>query len=206
MCMYKNNVPLAIILNSPEKIAPVAEDAIIVADGGLRHLDGKTPIAVIGDFDSLGYVPNIPNVEIITHPVKKDATDGELAIDYAIKKGFTNVVLYGVNGGRIDQILGNVNLLAYARKHGISAIARTQNEEIYFTDGELEIDVNVGDVISVLPYGGEATITASGLYYPLERLTIPAYSSRGISNKAVATVVSVRAERGEIIVVRNYSR
>lgn len=200
-----NTTRVAIVLNSPDPIADIAEDIIIVADGGLKHLKDKSPVAVIGDFDSLGYVPSIEGVEIIAHPVEKNATDGELALDYAKQKGYTSVTIYGVNGGRMDQILGNVNLLAYARKNGITAVARSLNEEIYFTDGALTLSLNIRDTVSILACGEDATVTATGLYYPLQRLTIPAYSSRGISNKATDTVVNISVERGSIIVVRNYS-
>lgn len=203
--MFMNTTRVAIVLNSPDPIADIAEDIIIVADGGLKHLKDKSPIAVIGDFDSLGYVPSIEGVEIITHPVEKNATDGELALNYAKQKGYSSVTIYGVNGGRMDQILGNVNLLAYARKNGITAVARSLNEEIYFTDDALTLSLNIRDTVSILACGGDATVTATGLYYPLQRLTIPAYSSLGISNKATDTVVNISVERGSIIVVRNYS-
>ena len=56
-------------------------DFVIAADGGLRHAQalGLTPNLILGDFDSLGYVPQGAEV----FPVEKDDTDAMLAI----KKG-----------------------------------------------------------------------------------------------------------------------
>lgn len=201
----QNEKTVAIVLNAPHIGVDVTEQNIIAADGGLRHIPGKTPIAVIGDFDSLGYIPDMPLTEVIEHPVEKNATDGELAVDYACKKGFTDVVIYGVTGGRIDQVLGNINLLAYCATRGINAVARGNGEDIYYCDSDLTIGTNVGDTISVLPYGGDATVTANGVYYPLASLRIPLCSSRGISNKAVSDSVVLHVEEGKIIVVRSYS-
>ena len=56
------------------RLSPRAGDYVIAADGGYRSLKarGIEPDFVMGDFDSLGYRPDHPNVE--THPVMKDDT------------------------------------------------------------------------------------------------------------------------------------
>ncbi|MBQ8729618.1 MAG: thiamine diphosphokinase, partial [Lachnospiraceae bacterium] len=63
-----------------ENITFKANDLIIAADGGLRHLEGigVKPEFVIVDFDSLGYVPS--DLKVIQKPVEKDETDMYLAI------------------------------------------------------------------------------------------------------------------------------
>ena len=57
------------------RLSPRPGDYVIAADGGYRTLKarGIEPDFVMGDFDSLGYRPDHPNVE--THPVMKDDTD-----------------------------------------------------------------------------------------------------------------------------------
>ena len=66
------------------RLSPRAGDYVIAADGGYRSLKarGIEPDFVMGDFDSLGYRPDHPNVE--THPVMKDDTDLGLAVRWAL--------------------------------------------------------------------------------------------------------------------------
>ena len=49
------------------------DDFILAADGGLTHVEklGLVPNGILGDFDSLGYVPKGSTV----FPVEKDDTD-----------------------------------------------------------------------------------------------------------------------------------
>ena len=70
------------------RLSPCAGDYIIAADGGYRSLRarGIEPDFVMGDFDSLGYRPDHPNVE--THPVMKDDTDLGLAVRWALGHGY----------------------------------------------------------------------------------------------------------------------
>ena len=68
-------------------------DLLIAADGGYAYLQGQKPDLVVGDFDSLGYVPE--GEQIIRHPVQKDDTDMLLAVREGLKRGYRKFVLYG---------------------------------------------------------------------------------------------------------------
>ena len=77
------------------RLSPRAGDYVIAADGGYRSLKarGIEPDFVMGDFDSLGYRPDHPNVE--THPVMKDDTDLGLAVRWALVHGYRRLVMAG---------------------------------------------------------------------------------------------------------------
>lgn len=64
-----------------------AFDAVIAVDGGFTSLAdvGCAPDLAIGDFDSLGYVPE--GVEVLVFPPEKDASDMELALGEAVARG-----------------------------------------------------------------------------------------------------------------------
>ncbi len=64
------------------------EALVIAADGGLRHLEaqGLTADLIVGDFDSLGRVPEGDN--ILRHPAEKDDTDMLLAVRTGLDRGY----------------------------------------------------------------------------------------------------------------------
>ena len=60
-------------------LEPIPEGALVIAaDGGLRHTErlGLRPHVILGDFDSLGYIP----ADSTVFPVEKDDTDSMLAV------------------------------------------------------------------------------------------------------------------------------
>ena len=98
-----------------EPVGP--EDLIIAADGGLRHTQalGLTPEVILGDFDSLGYVPEGANV----FPVEKDDTDAMLAVRRGLSMGADRFLLYGsVDGPRLDHTVANFQTLQYLADQG----------------------------------------------------------------------------------------
>ncbi len=193
----------ALVLNAPFLDTEIDENLIIAADGGYRLIDNHLVQAVIGDFDTLGYIPD--NVLTITHPADKDKTDGELALDYIKSQGGTCVTVYGASGGHTDHVLGNVNLLAYANEIGLKAKIKNKKEEIFFIDGVFKTTLKKESVVSLLPFGGSVSfLTSKGLYYALDNLTIAPFSSRGISNKAIASEIEIEIQRGQaLLIIRN---
>ena len=192
-------MPIALVLNAPELDTEVKEDAIIAADGGYRHVEGKNVIAVIGDLDTLKRIPE--NVKLIRYPVEKNATDGELAIEYAASRGITELNVYGGLGGKPEHVAGNLNLLAFAFGKGIRAKLVTRDYTVYYATGTFRVRAGEGAVVSVFAYGGAALVDRSeGLYYPLEDLTLTPSSSRGISNVATADEIAFEVKRGAVLV------
>ena len=60
-----------------------------------------------------------------------------------------------------------------------------------------------GEIVSLLPLHGPAEgVTTSGLEYPLHGETLPAGTSRGVSNVFAATEAHVTVARGCLIAVQ----
>lgn len=177
-------------------------DYIIAADGGLRHTSALAlhPDAILGDFDSLGYVPDDASV----FPVEKDDTDAMLAIRRGLQLGFQEFLLYGsLDGPRLDHTVANFQALQYLCEHsawgylvGITQIATVvQNGSLYFPAG-------CGGIISVFCLGPAATgVTLEGLYYPLRDGTLTPGFPLGVSNHFTQSAAAIDVKCGSLLVL-----
>jgi len=100
-------------------------DLLIAADGGARLLRNNdlVPDYVIGDFDSLTAIElaqlEANNVQLQRHPVDKDETDLELALHFALEHEPEEILILAALGGRWDQSLANILLLANPKWRGM---------------------------------------------------------------------------------------
>ena len=98
-------------------VEPIGPDqTVIAADGGFRHTQalGLEPDVILGDFDSLGYMPDRANV----FPVEKDDTDAMLAVRRGLSMGCSRFLLYGsLDGPRLDHTVANFQTLRYLCDH-----------------------------------------------------------------------------------------
>jgi thiamine pyrophosphokinase len=185
--------------------------AIIAADGGTRHLRalGQPPDVVVGDMDSLpdGIRPwlNAANVEFIEHPPAKDETDLELALLLAASRYDDEILLFGALGGRLDQTLANIILLANPPLDKRRIVLVTEQEKAWLVPDKTEIHGAVGDIVSLIPLGGDVLIQATtGLQWPLINERLVFGPARGISNVMTADTAAVvvgnaRTESGRSI-------
>ena len=195
---------VAIILKSPEFTENVSEEKIIYADAAYKYsvrLNGKTTLGVVGDFDSLSYIP--VNERVVLLDEEKNFTDGERAVYFAKECGEREIVIYGAYGGKIEHVLGNIALLKIARDIGVKAIIRSGKQ---FTEligvGEHSIKVKKDGKVSLIPYGGNCSFGESqGLYYPLDGLTLTSADTRGISNVAKSAEITFSVSKGETLVI-----
>jgi thiamine pyrophosphokinase len=186
------------------------DTTIIAADGGAGQALklGLIPQIVIGDFDSLE-APELATLEkngcqLINHPANKDETDLELALDHALALGTTEIVLYGLLGGRWDMSFANILLLTASRYAGIRFRIMTENAEIFILrrGGILAIEGQPGDTVSVIPLNGSvAGLTYEGLAWPLENAKLAFGSPRGVSNQMVGANAKIKLSSGVALVV-----
>ena len=185
-------------------------DLVLAADGGARFLAGLgvTPGAVIGDFDSLDAESvrrlEAAGVELVRHPVRKDLTDGELAVEEALRRGADEVVLAGATGA-LDHTLGHLAILRRLAARGIAArlVAPCLSVTVLVAPAATGLAAPAGVRVSVVPLGGDATATLRGLDYPLERGVLPADACLGIGNVVSATggaVIDVHAGTVAVLV------
>ena len=99
-------------------VIPAENDFVYACDGGLEWLRQHkiNPDKIMGDFDSLGSVPEGDNVSVF--PIKKDYTDMWICVEDALKNGFDKIIILGGLGGRYDHTIANFQLLSHISDNG----------------------------------------------------------------------------------------
>lgn len=177
---------------------------VIAADAGLSHARslGITPGLTVGDFDSeKGELTNCG--EIIMHPPEKDDTDTMLAVKEALKRGYTDIVLYGALGGRLDHTLANIQTLAYIASHGGSAVLIGTRETVtVLSAGTLTFPRDKRGTLSLFSLGDKCTgVTLTGLKYPLNNATLTNAFPLGVSNCFTGCESTVTLKEGMLLVI-----
>jgi len=185
-------------------------DLVIAADGGARHAPvlGRAIDLWVGDGDSIGEAEldalAAAGVPIRRSPVAKDETDAELAILAAVDAGARRVTILGALGGeRFDHGLANIWLLGHPRLAGRDVRLLDGAVRIRLVGpGEADLRGRIGDLVSLLPFGGDAAgLATAGLRYPLRDEALPSGPSRGLSNVRDAADASLTVGSGRILVV-----
>lgn len=170
-------------------------DLVIAADGGLRHTQalGLRPDVVLGDFDSLGYVPENARV----FPVEKDDTDSILAIRLGLQRGCNTFLLYGaMDGPRLDHTLANLQALRYLAQRGCRGYLIGEKQIATAFADTLEFPGEAAGVISLLTMGESACVTIHGLQYELEKGMLTPDFPLGVSNHFVGKSACVQVHSG----------
>ncbi len=179
-------------------------DQIIAVDKGFEYLDelGIKPDLALGDFDSLGYVPNCKRVS--RHPVHKDKSDLELAMERALNGRYEEIYVYGALSGRLDHTVANLQVFArfsekdiYVTGIGDTFAVRTLTGPDVF---ELPPDIKQGTV-SVFSASDESTgVIESGMVYDFDDEPLTNRSSRGVSNELKGEPATVAVEEGTLYI------
>lgn len=184
------------------------DDYIICADGGTRHassLDLK-PALVIGDMDSTDKVSlrqlQAYDVPIELYPRDKNETDLELAINKAIKLNPEEIVIVAALGGRMDQTLANIALLSNLQSSTFNVRLDDGVEEVFFCRDQVEVKGRGGDIVSLIPWGGEVVgVQTENLKWKLNSETLYPEKTRGISNQMTSDIANIKISTGLLLVV-----
>lgn len=179
------------------------DDYVIAADAGYIYCKESNIVAdaVIGDFDSLGAIPDGNNV-IRLNPVK-DITDMHAAAEIGMEKGYGEFVLYGATGGRLDHTLANIQLIAGLSQKGLKAKIIDGDKIINaITNGKICFDASHKGYISLFSHTDKCEgVTIKGLKYLLEGAVLANSFSLGVSNEFIGSESEINIEKGTAIVI-----
>ena len=181
---------------------------IVAADSGAERLAaiGIQPHLIIGDFDSLDpaelFRLRAAGVEVVEHPAPQQRTDADVALELALRRGATSVIVLGALGGsRIDHTLGNLSLLSHPGLREIPtwAVDGWSALTILRGDGirETHFHGQPGDYVSIIPLSDRVEgVTAIGLKWPLENAVLERGQVQAVSNELVNDRAMVRLRTG----------
>jgi thiamine pyrophosphokinase len=162
---------------------------------------GVTPDLVVGDFDSLEYTPNHPNV--IPLSVEKDDTDMVFALRRGLELGYRRFVLLGGVGGRLDHTLANLQLLDWLTTQGaVGFLAGEKTVATALRNGTLVFPASLSGQLSVFCNSGTAEgVSLTGLKYPLREATLSSQFPIGVSNQFLGQEASVTVKNGSLLLL-----
>jgi thiamine pyrophosphokinase len=188
-----------------------APQLVIAADGGALKAEalGFEPRVVVGDVDSLAPAEveriRATGAEIVIRPADKDESDTELALNEALDRGATRIVIVGGFGGRrIEHTLANILLIATERLKGrdICLADGASTLRVMHNGESLEINGSAGDYVSLLPLTWHVSgVTTVGLRYALTKEMLEQGPARGLSNELTTGSATIQIDQGRLAVV-----
>jgi thiamine pyrophosphokinase len=164
---------------------------------------------LIGDLDSVSPDARArlqaAGAEVCVYPSRKDETDLELALRHAVARAYPagdvdEILVLGALGGRWDQTLANVLLLAEPAFRTCPVRLCDDRQALFLAPAAFA--GAPGDIVSLIPLRGDAHgVTTHGLEYSLADGTLRHGSTLGISNVMTAAEASVTVREGLVLIV-----
>jgi len=176
---------------------------VTAADAGYLYLTekGVTPDLIVGDFDSLGSVPDFPSVTVL--PVKKDDTDTLFAVRDGFERGFDTFYIYGGLGGNLDHTLANIQVLSFIAENGGKGLLLGKDSDVcIIKDSTLRFPLGYKGRISVFAFGSAAHgVTEKGLEYELDDASLTPSFPLGVSNSFMGAEAEISVKNGSLCIV-----
>ena len=170
----------------------IGDSLLIAADSGWEHAiaSGRTPDLLVGDMDSIPPAhlaeARAAHTTVIEHPAEKDETDTEIALTVALEHGAERITVVAGGGDRPDHVFAMLHSLASGSLAAVTVEGWLGATRFHVCRAGAGTDLatTAGDTVSLLPVGGDANVTATGMRWPLDRSDLRAHASRGMSNVA----------------------
>lgn len=176
---------------------------LVAADSGLHHARtlGVSVDLLIGDLDSVDPAV-IGDTPVWQHPIDKDASDTELAVECAINEGATEVILVGGEGGRLDHFLAIAFGMCRDEWAATSITAIIGRSRLYVMRSAVELDGVPGQYVSQFAVGGDVRdLHITGLRWSGHFDLVRRGSTQHLSNEFSEDHCVLRIGSGTMLVV-----
>ncbi|MDE6150358.1 MAG: thiamine diphosphokinase [Ruminococcus sp.] len=187
-------------------INEVKKSFVICADSGYIYAKkaGIEPDIIIGDYDSLGFIPENINEKFI-FPKEKDDTDLMLAVKKALNRGYKQIDIYGAFGGRFDHMFSNVQALSFiAENRAVGNLISECERVTLLNPGDYEFKYKDNYSLSLFSYTDDVNgLTLKGTKYITDNITLSNHFPLGVSNIIIQENASISFKSGKLLVVQS---
>lgn len=197
-----NTCYIACALDASLDFTPDNTDFVIGADRGYKVLkeQNKRVDLVVGDFDS----SDVPNVleNVVKYPVQKDETDGAIAINHALSKGYKKIRIYGAIGGLLDHTIAIISTACMHAENGVDiALIDGENVLFFICNSKVSFDEGAKGRISVFSHTDKSFgVYEKGLLYTLDNYTLDNKTSLGSGNSFKGKASEISVENGTLMI------
>ncbi len=198
------------LARTPRLMRQIEGSRVIAADSGIRHATTLevVPELWVGDFDSsdANMIEGHADIERMVFPPEKDMTDGEIAVDEAVSRGATSLLLAGAFGGpRADHAFLHLSFAVRMFERGTPALLSSGAQEgSALPHGVSEYDYPPGTMFSILGFSELCGLTVTGAQWPLDDVVVPLGSSLTLSN-VVESSLAVTLREGRALLLAHFN-
>lgn len=175
-------------------------DVLVGVDSGYAKIKDFAKVDfAIGDFDSLGYVPE--GVKVVRHNPIKDFTDTQLAIEYAAKNGAQECVIYGGLGGRLDHTLANLQTGYGFAKKGIKVRFIGKDCEAFYIEKRAVLHGEKGRFFSLFALDKAKGVSIEGAQYEISDKDLDNAYPLGVSNAFTDKACEITVKDGVLLAI-----
>lgn len=177
-------------------------DIVIAADSGIKNAQkfNIEPDYIIGDFDSLGFIPQKDNT--IIYPVEKNDTDTMLAVKLGFEKGYKSFRIFGCLGGRLDHTFANIQTATYITENNGDSVFYGDNENFtVIKNNKITFNETHRGNISIFALENSENVSIKGTYYELENGVLSPDFPLGASNKFNNKPTCISVEQGKLLII-----
>lgn len=207
----KDNALLFINGDAPKSFPNLENYSLIACTDGAFHYLKELNFSldkldfISGDFDShSGADENIYHEKFI-HTPDQEHTDFHKALEIILKKGCTNVDVFGGSGGEQDHFLGNLTV-AFTFKENLNIRFYDDFSEYFFIPKTFVLKDIKDKLVSLYPFPTVENLTTKGLNWALTNENLNITSRIGTRNFAVDDEVTIEYQNGDLLVFigKNY--
>jgi thiamine pyrophosphokinase len=181
---------------------------LVCADGGANSARKMNliPDLIVGDLDSISPATKkfFSGKSELIQLKRQNDTDVEKCIKTVKKLGFTETVLCGVTGDRLDHTFCNLGIvIKFFNDIKLKIVA--ENSVLFPYKGSVELNTIRGETISIYGFDSKTKITSHGLKYKLNNIPLPFGEKESTSNVALSDKIKLDIKGGIIFLIRDFN-